>query len=402
VAGKVRKNEYEITIPRVIHALPSMKRLHIISAGYLFASLALFLFSYTQVDLNLTLSRVSVWQGIQKAFQYVGFYERPLALGLYIGIVSIFFILYISVLSSVKRGQISIKSLWKVIFLIAGLLVFSYPAAFSYDFFNYLFTAKTVLVYHQNPYAVTPLQFASIDPWTNFMRWTHLSSAYTPLWIGLSLIPYVIGFGYFITVLFATKWMIAGFYLLAAYMLMRTVEKVSPKYTSYALALFACNPLILIEALVSGHNDIVLVSFAMVSVFAYFSKQSLLSFWYLGLSIATKLMTIFLLPVYMLQKGRGWMVISMLIGVGLVLIRREFLPWYWVWVIPFVALNAEVTRLIRFMICVSLGLVLSYAPFIYFGEYSSLEQVWKTGLIWGGVGMGLITAALPIKKDSVA
>lgn len=375
-----------------------MKGKKIIFIGYIGVCIALLLFSYTQVDLNLTLSRVSVWQVIQKAFQYVGYYERPLALGIYIGIVSIFFILYISVLWSIQRGHISLQFLWRIIFFVTGLLVFSYPAAFSYDFFNYLFTAKTVLVYHQNPYMVTPLQFASIDPWTNFMRWTHLSSAYAPLWIGLSLIPYAIGLGYFITVLFAMKAMVAGFYVFAAYTLMRTVEKVNPKYTLYALALFACNPLIIIESLVSGHNDIVMVSFAMVSLFLYFSKQYLRSFWYLGLSIATKLMTVTLLPVYMFKKGREWMIVFMLIGIGLVLIRREFLPWYWVWIIPFVALNAERVKLVRFMICVSLGLVLSYAPYIYFGEYSHIEQVWKTALVWGGVGIGLISMIIPNKK----
>lgn len=370
-----------------------------ISIGYFVISIVLFLFSYTQVDLNLTLSRVGIWQSIQKAFQYIGFYQRPIATGLYIGIVVALFSLYVLLLKGILANKVSIKSIWGIIFLLTGLLVFSYPAAFSYDFFNYLFTAKTVLVYHQNPYAVTPLQFASIDPWTNFMRWTHLSSAYAPLWIGISLIPYMVGFGYFITVLFATKWMIAGFYLLAAYMLVRTMEIIAPKYKIYALAIFACNPLVIIETLVSGHNDIVLVAFALISVYMYFSKEYIQSFWYLSLSIATKLMTIFLLPVYFLKKGKWWMLISMMFAISLVLLRREFLPWYWVWIIPFAALNYEHHKLIRFVTVISLGLVLSYSPYIYFGEYSVTEQLWKTSIIWVGVLVGILTTLIPVKKD---
>lgn len=367
--------------------------------GYSLVTIALFLFSYTQVDLNLTLSRVSIWQTIQKSFQYVGFYQRPLATGMYVGIVGLIFTLYISLLRYIKQEKdVSLALLWKLIFFCVGILVFSYPAAFSYDFFNYLFTAKTVLVYHQNPYTVTPLQFASIDPWTNFMRWTHLSSAYAPVWIGLSLIPYIMGFGYFITVLFVTKWMIAGFYLLSVYMFMRTMKIVAPKHTAYALALFALNPLILIETLVSGHNDIVLVAFAMISVFFYVSKKYLKSWFYLSLSIATKLMTIFLLPVYVYKKGTFWMMMSMVLGVGLVLLRREFLPWYWVWIVPFVALNAENVRFVRCMIWVSLGLVLSYTPYIYFGEYSPIEQLWKTGIIWTGVAIGSVSMIIPRRR----
>lgn len=373
-----------------------MKRERMIFIGYTLASIALFLFSYTQVDLNLTLSRVSVWQSIQKAFQYVGFYERPLALGIYMGLAAIFFGLYAGLSASAKSGRLSVQYIWRIIFLITGILAFSYPAAFSYDFFNYLFTAKTVLVYHQNPYAVTPLQFAGIDPWTNFMRWTHLSSAYAPLWIGLSVIPYIFGLGYFVPVLFATKGMIAGFYVLSSYMLMKIMDKVNPKYTPYVLTLFACNPLVIIETLVSGHNDIVLVAFAMVSVFYYLTKRPFSAFWYMGLSIATKLMTIFMLPVYALKKGRMWMAIWMMIGVGLVLLRREFLPWYWVWVVPFVALNPERTRLVRFMTFVSFGLVISYAPYIYFGEYSVVEQAWKTWVIWGSVCAGALFSLVPI------
>ena len=51
-------------------------------AGYIVVSICLFLYSYTQVDLNLTLSRASTVQTIQKAFQYIGFYNRPVSTGM--------------------------------------------------------------------------------------------------------------------------------------------------------------------------------------------------------------------------------------------------------------------------------------------------------------------------------
>lgn len=347
--------------------------------GYIVASIALFLFSYTQVDLNLTLSQVSIWQGIQKVFQYVGYYQRPLATTIYIVIISVLLIAYCLLLIAAKKKTISVGSLWKLIIAVSVILVFSYPAAFSYDFFNYLFTAKTVLVYHQNPYTVTPLQFSGIDPWTNFMRWTHLTSAYTPFWIALSLVPYIAGLGYFLTVLFAMKFMIAGFYILACWALWKVTKSVM------ALSVFALNPLILVESLVSGHNDIVMVAFVLLAV--VYNKNWLL----LSLSIATKLMTIVLIPVFYLKKNALWMLGAMLIGLAVVLLKREFLPWYWVWIVPFVALNFDKPKLIRACTIISLGLLLSYAPYLYFGEYSVAEQIWKMASIWVGIGLGLLS-----------
>lgn len=367
--------------------------------GYIAVSLAVFLFSYTQVDLNLTLSRVSIWQEIQKAFQYVGYYQRPWAAGMHVSLVGMLFALYGLALGLVRKRIVGSGGVWRVIVLVTGILTFSYPAAFSYDFFNYLFTAKTVLVYHQNPYAVTPLAFSGIDPWTNFMRWTHLASAYTPLWIMLSLVPYILGFGYFLSVLFATKWMIAGFYLLSCWALWNTLSVTDPKRRAYGLAVFALNPLVLIETLVSGHNDIVLVAFAMLSVWAYVKKDMPLAWLFLSLSVAAKLMTLVLIPVYAMKRSRFWMFGVMLIAVAAVLLRREFLPWYWVWVLPFAALNAEKRGIVRFSAWVSAALVLSYVPYIYFGEYSAVEQVWKTGLIWSGVGAGIVSLAFPSHRD---
>jgi len=339
-------------------------------------------------------------QGAEKAFQHIGYFERPLATSFYVGIVVMLFTVYYVLLTGTKKGSISSAMIWRVIFVVTALLVLSYPAAFSYDFFNYMFTAKTVLVYHQNPYVVTPLQFAGLDPWTNFMRWTHLTTAYTPLWIGLSLLPYVLGFGYFILVMFAMKCMVAGFYLLACWAITRVATSIDGKKQAHVLALFALNPLILIESLVSGHNDIVLVAFALLSVGMYVQKDMLKAWFFLACSIAAKFMTISMIPVYLFRRGRQYMLGAMFFGLLIVLVRREFLPWYWVWILPFVALNFEKVKLVRFAALVSFGLVLSYAPYTYFGEYSKVEQLWKTWIIWGSVFLGAFSFLLPTGGSS--
>src|SRR3989344_4794700 len=111
--------------------------------GILYAAVAvaLFLFSFTQVDLSLTLSSSSIAQTVQKSFQFVGYYQRPWATVWYIGILAGYFALYAGVLHAAARKQISANSLWGAVAITTLVLVFSYPA-FSYDMFNYMFTAK--------------------------------------------------------------------------------------------------------------------------------------------------------------------------------------------------------------------------------------------------------------------
>lgn len=349
--------------------------------GYILAAVALFLYSYTQVDLNLTLSRASIVQTVQKSFQYVGYYQRPLSTLLYVGIIVLFFLLYSAVLIHVRNKVLDRKSIWKILCIIVGILIFSYPAAFSYDFFNYMFTAKTILVYQKSPYEITPLMFAGIDPWVNFMRWTHLSSAYAPLWIILSLVPYLLGFGYFILIMINLKVMIALFYLLSCFMIEKILLAERPNESTFGLTLFALNPLIIVETLVSSHNDIVLSAFLLVSLWYVVRKDMVASWFWLAMSIAAKLMTITLVPFYVFKKNKGWMVIALLVGITVVVVKREFLPWYFVWVMPLIALEPLRKGVAMASSFLSFGLLLSYSPYLYIGSFTPEGQLVKTGII---------------------
>ncbi|MEK7141542.1 MAG: hypothetical protein AAB800_03285 [Patescibacteria group bacterium] len=342
---------------------------NILLAGYMAAAIALFLYSYTQVDLNLTLSTVNIWQYIQKAFQYIGYYERTFSTLIYLGILAIFYGLYIVTLRGIHTGILTVRSIWRIVFCIIIVLVLSYPA-FSYDIFNYMFTAKTVLLYHKNPYEVIPMQFISIDPWVNVMRWIHLPSAYTPIWILLSLPAYFFGFGTFLLILWNFKIIAAFFYLLAIKGIYTVLKKVDPDHALLGMAVFALNPLIIIESLVSGHNDIAMMAVAIWSIVFYLrKKQVLLAWWLLALSIGMKFMTVFLLPSFFLKWSRNMALVGIIIGFVMVISGREVLPWYFVWIMPFIALIPRKRNIILIAGAFSLGLLLRYAPFLYYGHW---------------------------------
>src|SRR3989344_5500490 len=95
---------------------------------FLFTFLGLFLYSFTQVDLNLTLSRISLAFAIQDFFQHIGYFNRPLSLFIYLSIVLLLFILLFILLRFSIKKKISEKKFYALLFLTVFLLIFSYPA----------------------------------------------------------------------------------------------------------------------------------------------------------------------------------------------------------------------------------------------------------------------------------
>lgn len=349
--------------------------------GYGMFGIFLFLYSFTQVDLGLTLTGFSFWPTIQKGFQYIGYFQRPLSTAIYIFLIFGLFFLYGYAIDAVKKRTLTMQSVCVLVVFIFFLLVFSYPA-FSYDFFNYMFTAKTVILYHKNPYEVIPLDFLGFESWLSFMHWTHLPSAYAPLWIALTLPGYIFGFGYFIWILWNLKVTVGIFYLMTAWGIGQILRKENEIDKLMGVVLFACNPLILIESLVSGHNDIVMVGFAMIALFLLWNKKIISSFFFYSLSVALKEITIVLAPLYIFRNNRWLPFILMSIALILFLLvfKREMLPWYGVWVLPFVAIVPNPRLLMPIVYGFSLGLLLYYAPFLYYGHWNDFVPTIKVFL----------------------
>ncbi|MEK7065659.1 MAG: hypothetical protein AAB961_01580 [Patescibacteria group bacterium] len=352
--------------------------------AYIFVSLGLFLYSYTQVDLNLTLSSISIWQAIQKSFQYIGFFRRDISSGIFVLLISAFTILYAWAVHLARKGKISEKFFWRLILIVSVILLFSYPA-FSYDIYNYMFTAKTVLVYHTSPYTIIPLQLTGVEPWLNFMRWTHLPSAYTPLWILLSLPPFLFGFGVFLLILWNMKLLIVGFYLLTTLMIGKILGEVDHEKRTLGMTIFALNPLILIESVVSPHNDIVMMGLALT---AWYWR----SWFMLAASVGLKFMTITLFPVAALGWHRKLALLAMLAGLLYIIWDREILPWYWVWIMPFVALLPRNRSLFILSTGVSTGLLLRYLPYLYLGNWDPPAPMFKLWLTIVPIGIATVFA----------
>ena len=295
------------------------------------------IYSYTQVDLNLTLSGHPIYQSIQSQLTNIGYFNRPLSTTIFFSLVLFCTFLYFLILKLNK--QLTIKQLWTLLLTLCSLLFISYPA-FAHDIFNYMFDARTVVKYGQNPYFTTPLNFPN-DDWIRFMRWTHVGSVYPPGWLITSIPFYLLGFGKFTLTLLSFKLLGLISFLASSWLMLKIAGR-------KAWILWSFNPMILIESLSSVHNEISMVSFTLLGF--YFLRQ--------GRSFKDSPLRIFPLVWGGLIKYTSFLLIPFLnrpvlaavaawVGAIAFFFAREINPWYILLpvAVSFISKNKHLTSL---------------------------------------------------------
>lgn len=371
---------------------------------WIFGSALLFLYSYTQVDLSLTLSQASIFQTVQKSFQYVGWFNRPLSTYLYIGLFVGLFILYFATLQAVSKKLLTAKQVWIIVLLVTGILTFSYNA-FSYDLFNYIFDARIASFYHQNPYIHKALDFP-MDPMLSFMRWTHRVYPYGPVWLGGTVPLTFIASEIFMLALILFKLLMAGFFLLTAVFIGKIARQIKLSNVLFPVVFFALNPLVLTESLVSAHNDIVMMGLSMVFVYYLFNKSYVKGVLFLLLSIGIKFATAFLVfPSIIYLRTRKYThflyiaVFVMALAIMAASLRTNFQPWYLLFIFPFVSLLTYKKCFTYPMILMSIMGVFYYVLFLFNGNWDEPIATQLNMLVLTTSGLSIILAAALYIKD---
>lgn len=340
----------------------------------------LFLYSFTQIDLSLTFSRIDFLREIVKNFQYVGYFNRPLSAFIFILLIVLLINFYLGLLILVHTKLIDEKNIQKLILLTAVILVFSYNA-FSHDLFNYIFDAKILTYYQQNPYEHKALDFPG-DPMLSFMHWTHRTYPYGPFWLGLTAPLSYLGFNYFLPTFALFKLLMTFSYFGSIYFIGKIAEKISPGRYLFIISFFAFNPLVIIESLVSAHNDIVMIFFAAGAIHFLMSKKYVTSYIALLFSIGIKFVSGLLIPVFLLinflqKSGKkvNWgyfifsMIVLMTIGVIYVSSRTNYQPWYLLNILFVGSLLAYRYYVFFPLAVVSFVSLFNYLPYLYLGNW---------------------------------
>ncbi len=380
--------------------------------GYIMTLLLLFLYSFTQVDLGLTLTRASVWQGPQHFFQYIGYFNRPLSTMLYIVLLFFLFGFFLLFLFLAAKKGIDKKRVLTLVLVTFVLGAFSYNA-FSYDLFNYIFDAKIITHYQQSPYEQKALDYPG-DPMLGFMHWTHRVYPYGPVWLLLTVPLSFAGMQFLLPTILLFKFLAAASYVGTVYFIGKILRKISPDHELLGVIAFSLNPLVIIESLVSAHNDIVMMFFATLGAYLLVNKKYPLAFLGFALAYGVKfaavalpgyihvaVLLILASAVFYLSKHKNlhmdWgrvflaMLAIMVFPVLFASLRTNFQPWYLLYLLPFAALVSYRYFILIPTIILSFFALLQYVPYLYVGNWNPPIPTILNFLVITSVALSIIT-----------
>lgn len=369
-----------------------MKQILFISYTCLLLSITVFSFLF--IDPNLSFLHIY--------YSGFSFTQREATTFLYIVFICLLFVLYLTALFAYKKKLLTKTDVIRLIATASFVLLFSYPAMLSYDIFNYISTARVAFHYHENPYIIMPIEFTN-DPFFTFTRATNKVALYGPLWIILTSVPYVFGFGTFLIIFFNFKLLILLFFIATLFLIYKITQRLFP------VILFGLHPLVLAEVVAGAHNDIVMMFFALLAVYLLTQKKLLLAVVVLLLSILIKYATIFLVPVFLYylwrsMKGRPWSQQELFLFSGVAMffvflltpIREEMYPWYATWFLTFLVLLQRNWYLVVGSLLFAFALQFGYVPYMYSGNYFGLTPLLRVLLI-SGIFAGLAFAAFSLR-----
>lgn len=354
---------------------------------YCFALVILTVYSYTQIDLNLTLSSNHLYQSIQQQLISIGYYNRLLSTLIFVGCVVFLFAIFFYLLRLSLQQKIRINQIIPFLIATISILLFSYPA-FSHDFFNYMFDARILTYYHQNPYLFKANDFPS-DLWIRFMHWTHRTYPYGPIWLVVTTPFSYLGFNKFVPTLFLYKLMFSLFYVGNMIFIYKIAQIINTKMKNYILLLYSLNPLILIESLISPHNESIMLFFLLFAIYLVLENKIYKSFILLALSVLVKFITLLLLPCFIVklilkQKPETFIitcVIVLTIGVVLEALSKEAYPWYFIMPIAIATLVGTNRYVSTAIYSFSFFVLLRYVPFLYEGSYTPTGGFFQNSLL---------------------
>jgi hypothetical protein len=345
--------------------------------------LILGVFSYGFIDPNLTLSKNPVFLQIQEPLKNLAFHQRSIT-------TIVFFVILIGLFACfgifLKQGT-KIFASWKHLCVVlaasAVILACSYPAL-TYDLFNYIMTAKVTYQYHENPYIVMPIEIPN-DPNLAFTRAANKLALYGPVWILITAIPHYAGGGNVWATVIVFKLLNAAVYMGFSYFIWRMTKNL------INVIFFALNPLVLIEILMNGHNDIYMIALALFGLVFWSQKRFMQKIGGIILLIASwfvKGATVVLMPLLFLRRvSFERMLIYAYIFLAAVFfivapIREELYPWYAAWLIATASLLPLKNHrfIFGFTIVLSFALELRNLPYMWMGYYEGPGPALRLGL----------------------
>lgn len=235
---------------------------------------------------------------------------------------------------------------------LALVSILSYPLT-AIDLFIYAIRTRGWALYGLNPLSTAPEQLPTTDPWLGLAgEWVDAPSPYGPVWEWLSLGAYYLGRGDYLSHLLLLKILAALAYLGCIWVVYRVLQRLRPEWALAGTLAFAWNPLVLLESVQNGHNDILMTFFLLAAGWVLVNlvtvdgrdRTSLtllpvvLVSLFLALSILVKFATVMVVPFFLIALAAtrpswpGRLVVLSLTGLLiLLLVVAAMLPFWPGW-----------------------------------------------------------------------
>ncbi len=188
-------------------------------------------------------------------------------------------------------------------------LLLVYPIGAG-DVVDYVSHGEVLAFFGVNPLVIPPADV----PGTNLVHYSayrYVPSNYGPLWTQISgLVVCVLGNHSLLLNLLGFKAVAIAAYLMEAVLIYAILRRRDPLFAPAGLLLFAWNPLVLYESAVNGHNDGMMMAFALLGFHFWERERPLAMAAALTLSFLVKIPTLPLLLLFLLaaacRRRQGW------------------------------------------------------------------------------------------------
>ncbi len=242
------------------------------------------------------------------------------------------------------------RRLWIVVLafaLLFALANFFVAPITSLDLYDYIARGRITAFYGGNPYVHAPEKYPG-DPMADYVSWRHVTSAYGPLWEALSALLVRLAGNSLWSNMVAQKALALAAYLLSLLLLAPILRRFSPQRALAGTLFFAWNPLVLMEGLGNGHNDVLMTAFLLGAFWMLGHARSSanltsrllyggMALLFLTASILIKFIPLLFVPFFLLyvlsgeQKGEKWLSYSPLIFFPALLLVVEHYGLFWRW-----------------------------------------------------------------------
>ena len=229
--------------------------------------------------------------------------------------------------------------------LVPALLVVAllpgYPLL-SNDIFKYVMTGRILAVYGENPFIHVPADFPD-DRFHDLVYWKAVVNAHGPLWRGMEGASALAGGERCASAVMAMKaWPMLA-YLATCGALYSILRAWQPERALSGTLLYAWSPLVVLEAVQNGHNDVVAALPAVVAVWLGIGGRWRLAFPLLAVAVLVKPTAVALGPLLLvaaIREGRpsfvaaaregrpAWIAAIQGIAIAAVLVGAAYAPFW--------------------------------------------------------------------------